>query len=133
MLWCLDIETLELKTFYRENDYGYCNSKRKMYLLEDSVYWGAYEFDAADISKVKSCYRPERYVGGGMLYVNKEFVITVEGLYMRDNATKILDFDIDNSLVNAVITDSGHLLYSDNKFTYIIPNISKANADSLPF
>lgn len=132
-LWCLDLETFELKTYYSENDYGYCNFKRQMFLLEDSIYWGAYKFDAADVSKVKCRYEPKRYNGGGMLYANEEFVITVEGLYLRDDGTKILDFNIEHSLVNAAITESGHLMYSDNKFTYIIPRITQTNADSLPF
>lgn len=133
ILWCLDIETLEVKSYYRKDDYGYFNFTRQMYLLDGNIYWGAYKFDAADVSKVKCWYEPERYNGGGMLYVNKEFVVTIEGLYLREDGTKILDFDIDESLVNAVITESGHLLYSDNKFTYIIPNISQTKTDSLPF
>lgn len=133
ILWCLDIETLEVKNYYRKDDYGYFNFTRQMYLLDGNIYWGAYKFDAADVSKVKCWYEPERYNGGGMLYVNKELVVTIEGLYLREDGTKILDFDIDESLVNAVITESGHLLYSDNKFTYIIPNISQTKTDSLPF
>lgn len=132
-LWCLDIETLELKSCFKLNTYGCWNLKRQMFLFEDSIYWSDLRFDEDDVTNADEFYQLFRSGSIGMLYVNNDLVVTVEGLFLKENGTKLLDIFIDASLLSAAITESGHFMYSDNKFIYIIPNITQTKIDGLPY
>jgi len=132
-LWGVDIETLELDCCFKLNTYGCWNYKRQMFLYDDIIYWSDLKFDTNNGLNNIGYYQYGRNGEAGMLYVNNDFVITIEGLFSKESGKKLLDIYIDKSLLNAAITKSGHLMYSDNKFIYIIPNITKTKTDGLPY
>lgn len=116
-LYCYDIETLELKSKFVKDNYGYNNSTRRIFLLDDSVYWGKFKLNANDVSKTEAEYASRYSVG--MFFVNKDFVATNTGIYMRNTCKQILSVNLGTSSSAIAITNSGNIFFVNNKKLYI--------------
>ncbi len=90
-VFCYDIESLTLQSVYRKDNYGYSNSKRTSFLQGDSLYWGEFELNATQVSRVTT-----QYTGSGatsMFHVDEYFVVTTRGLYLRESGALIASFE----------------------------------------
>ncbi len=119
-VYCYDIETLKLKSESSKNKYGCLNSVRRSYLIGDSLYWSSYEIDATDVSKIKSQY--QHTYATGMLYVNERFVVTNEGIYLRETQEPILLKSFNEYNSSVAITSSGNILITELGKLYIFSN-----------
>lgn len=119
-LICYDIETLELKSKIPEKSIAYSNTKRRTFLLGDSVYWGEFRVDAADVSKIKAQYSGT--FDAGMLHVDEIFVATTNGIYIRETCEQVISNDIDFFFSAIAITNSGNILIVDFNKLYIFVN-----------
>ncbi len=119
-VFCYDIETLELKSIFRKNNYGYLNFKRRSFLVDDSLYWGEFELDATNVSIIKGWY--ESPYAAGMLHVGKKYVATTDGIYLRESYEQMIlgNFNTDSSAI--AITDSGNIFISEFEKIYIFAN-----------
>ncbi len=107
-MFCYDIESLTLQSVYKKDNYGYSNGKRTSFLQGDSLYWGEFELNATQVSRVTT-----QYTGiypSGMLYVDENFVATTCGLYIRETGEQILPYDEIGQLDAFCITESLNIL-----------------------
>ncbi len=102
-VFAVDMETLELKAKYIKDNYGYSNTKRRSYLIGNTLYWGEFGLNAANVSQVV-CQYAGRY-SMGMLYVDNLFVVTTYGIYLRDSCEMIVSLD-GSMITAAAITES---------------------------
>lgn len=119
-LYCYDIETLELKSKTPQHQYGYVNFVRRSFLVDDYLYWNAYEIDSTDVSKIRAQY-VQTYVTG-MLYADEQYVVTTEGIYLRKTYEQIVSGDFDEYNSAVAITTSGNVFISEIGKLYIFSN-----------
>ena len=111
VLYCYDMETLELKSKYKKGNHGYTNWRRRIYLLNDKIYWGEFQLNALDVSQVEA-----QYTGtyGGMIHVDEYFVVTTSGIYLKDTCEPIVQENFNSIYCAIVITQSGNILITDS-------------------
>ena len=116
-LYCFDITTLELKSKFEKDNYGYSNKKRRTFLLGNSVYWGEFRIDAANVSRIDA-----QYTGtypAGMLHVDDIFVVTTNGIYIRETYEQIAAGNFGAFYSSLAITGTGNIFMTENKKLYI--------------
>lgn len=118
VLYCYDMETLELKSKYKKDNYGYTNWRRRMYLLDNSIYWGEFQLNALDVSQVEAQYTGSN--SAGIIYVDDYFVVTTGGIYLRETCEHLLEENFNSIYTAIVITKSGNILMTENERLYIV-------------
>ena len=116
-VFCYDIETLELKSKFRKDNYGYANRKRRSFLVGDSLYWGEFKIDPTDVSKIIAQYTGA--YDAGMLHVDELFVATTNGIYLRETCEQIVSGNFGAFYSSIAITESGNIFISEFEKIYI--------------
>lgn len=120
-LYCYDLETLELKSYYETDPkWADINKYKQMYICEGKLYWSKFCMDATDVSKVERTY--SGFNSSGMVYVDERYVINIVGIYVR-NGKQLHYLNMQSSTKGAVITESGHLIVIENGAVYIVRNL----------
>ncbi|MBR5271926.1 MAG: hypothetical protein IKU25_00815 [Clostridia bacterium] len=124
-VYCLGLNTLGLQSRYIKNNYGYCNTKRKMFLTGDGLYWGVYKLDPNDVSKVLMIFDDRNQEG--MLDRTDRFTVLTNGVYVNDTGKKIIAFDHHYYNWNMVeITASGNAIFAFEDGFYVLNGWSDA-------
>jgi len=100
-LYYHDADTLELKSEFKKNDYGFNNNTREIFHVGDEIFWGNYRFSDTNAKEIIGKYGTHSY--GSLVYASEELVSTREGLFLTDTYECIIDY-----------------FYSDFKFEYIL-------------
>lgn len=115
-LYCFDIETLTLKTYYDGSKKGWGNLERRTFLLDGKLYWSGRVFDPYDLTDPIA-----EYYGYGTHHVDEYFVITTFGVFIRESGEQLLGGSINSAYSAACITESGNLMINDPYTIFIIP------------
>lgn len=114
-LYCFDIETLELKTYYNDSNTAWGNLKRRTFLVDGSLYWSGRQFDSKDLSTPIKAYE-----GYGTHHVDEYFVVTTAGIFLRAEGTPLLYGGINSAYSTASITASGNIMVMGAYSLFII-------------
>ena len=105
-VYVFDCETLEYKSQYKKDDYGYTNFQRRTILIGNDLYWGEFCLVADNVSQVDRQYSTG--IDTGMLWVDENFVITTRGIFDRKTTACYGTFEF--PMDSAAVTESGHLM-----------------------
>ncbi|MBE6903004.1 MAG: hypothetical protein E7480_00140 [Ruminococcaceae bacterium] len=128
-LFYYNIETLEqIDVFdtvpFGVPNYGFLNyNSRKMILLDGYVYWNSFKFNP------KSCNAEQFYTndergGNGILYADKDYVATYEGVFENKTGNRIITFESRwnpniNRNTKFAITKSKNMMFSSSNTLYV--------------
>ena len=118
-VYCYDIETLKLKSTTPFDIFGYVNFVRRSFWVDDSLYWSSYEVDSTNVSKITAQYG--NTYATGMLFVDERYVVTTEGIYLRENYEQIASVSFETYDSAVAITDSENLFIGELGKFYIFP------------
>ncbi len=115
----LNLETLTVQSRFIKDNYGYCNTQRKMFLADDGLYWGVYRLDKANVSKMLMSYASSNQQG--IFSHNEQFTVLTNGVYLR-GGKKVIGFDTQWTM--AEITPSGNAVFAYGDGFYVLKNWS---------
>ena len=109
-LFYYDATTLQLKSFFKKNNYGIMNHTRDIFHVGDEIFWGNYCFSDLDAKRIVSRYGTSNY--GSVNFASKELVSTFEGLFLTDTCECIIDyFDAGFKFEYLLVTDSYNIFF----------------------
>lgn len=117
-IFCFDIASLELQSFYSKDNYGYSNLQRRSFLLDGFVYWGEFKLNALNVSQVDAQYSGR--FSAGMLHVDDNFVVTTIGIYLKDTCEQLVACDVGYSLSMLAITKTSNIVMIEEKELCIV-------------
>ena len=116
---CYDAQTLEGKYMFQKDGYGSDNSTPRMFLLNGGLYWGEFRLKASNLSVLERTYYFKSRGFVGMLYVDEDYVITNNGVYLNDTGERIYPLEITEDDKMFSITTSGNVMKVDDGVVYI--------------
>lgn len=109
-LFYYDATTLQLKSFFKKNNYGIMNHTRDIFQVGDEIFWGNYCFSDLDAKQIVSRYGTNNY--GSVNFASKEVISTFEGLFLTDTCECIIDyFDAGFKFEYLLVTDSYNIFF----------------------
>jgi hypothetical protein len=109
-LFYYDATTLQLKSFFKKNNYGIMNHTRDIFQVGDEIFWGNYCFSDLDAKQIVSRYGTSYY--GSVNFASKEVISTFEGLFLTDTCECIIDyFDAGFKFEYLLVTDSYNIFF----------------------
>ncbi len=107
-VYAYDVTTLQIKSKFVLNDYGYNNHCRRSFLVDGNLYWGEFCLLGSDISCMEYQYSNN---GGGMLWVDDNAVVTRNAIFDRKTGDMVakLEFPIDA----VAFTPAGNMMLWD--------------------
>lgn len=109
-VFCFDVESLELRSYYWKSREITNDLDSKMYLYDGKLYWAACEFDANDLSTILRSFGTSDSTRA-LFYVGDKYVLTRSAIF--DRRTGLVRKVTQSALSQFgiwVVTDSGNAL-----------------------
>ncbi len=114
-LYYYDATTLQLKSFFKKDNYGIMNHTRDIFHIGDEIFWGNYRLSDTNAKELIGRYGVAQY--GSVNFASKDVVSTYEGLFLTDTYECIIDyFDDDFDYEYILVTDSYNVFFRDRDY-----------------
>ena len=111
-LFYYDATTLELKSYFRDDDYGVMNHTRDIFHVGDEIFWANYRLSDTNAKQIVGRYGELTY--GSVNFASEELVSTFEGIFLTDTYECVVNyFDADFDFEYILITESYNIFFRD--------------------
>ncbi len=109
-LYYFDATTLQLKSFFKKDNYGIMNHTRDIFHIGDEIFWGNYRLSDTNAKELIGRYGVAQY--GSVNFASKDVVSTCEGLFLTDTYECIINyFDDDFPFEYVLVTKSNNIFF----------------------
>lgn len=114
-LYYFDATTLQLKSFFKKDNYGIMNHTRDIFHIGDEIFWGNYRLSDTNAKELIGRYGVAEY--GSVNFASNAVVSTYEGLFLTDTYECIVNyFDDDFDYEYILVTDSYNVFFRDRDY-----------------
>ena len=109
-LYYYDATTLQLKSFFRKDNYGLFNHTRDIFHVGNEIFWGNYRLSDTNAKVIVGRYGEAQY--GSVNFASENLVSTFEGLFLTDTYECIIDyFDAGFKFEYILVTESNNIFF----------------------
>ena len=109
-LYYYDATTLQLKSFFRKDNYGLFNHTRDIFHVGNEIFWGNYRLSDKDAKVIVGRYGEAQY--GSVNFASENLVSTFEGLFLTDTYECIINyFDAGFNFEYILVTESNNIFF----------------------
>lgn len=112
-IYYFDADTLEIKSYFKKDDYGISNTSRELFHVGDEIFWGSYRLSDTNAKQVIGKYG--NYCS--VTFASEELISTFQGLFLTETYECVIDyFDAGFDFEYILVTESNNIFFRKRSF-----------------